>query len=260
MVSRKKDFIPRLTEVIANGFEASEPALKKTEKQKAVVVADVYGVVSKEWSLEACCNVLVRRLKKGTMRRVNSFAAMATPGGGWARTASNNNMLSWGYPPDTIKEPGPPGGPSTPATGKTLPPPGKGDGPPSGWKGGPIGSNSGKEEKVRMGVESRRISLTTHVNLPAVADEECLYSIYIENPAPTLAPGRSHRSVGSHHLCISSPKLNKESFKAILMLFILTLPRAPPHTSSSLFLNTKEKPASYEHDVITLTTTDPSPL
>jgi hypothetical protein len=150
MVSRKKDFIPALTDAIANGFEASEPALQKTEKQKAVVVEDVYGIVSKEWSLEACCNVLVRRLKKGALKRVNSFATMATPGGGWARTASNNNMLSWGYPPDTLKKSGSQAGPSTSSVGKS-PTPGKGDGPPSGWKGGPIGSKAGKEDKVRIG-------------------------------------------------------------------------------------------------------------
>lgn len=44
----------------------------------------VYGIVQKEWSLEACCNVLVRKMKKGAMKRVSSFASMATPGGGWS--------------------------------------------------------------------------------------------------------------------------------------------------------------------------------
>ena len=84
MVSRKKDFVPALTAAIAGGFKASAPAKRKTEKQKNVIVEDVYGIVAKEWSIESCCNVLVRRMKKGAMRRVNSFANMAVPGGGWA--------------------------------------------------------------------------------------------------------------------------------------------------------------------------------
>ncbi|GMH55429.1 hypothetical protein TrLO_g741 [Triparma laevis f. longispina] len=84
MVSRKKDFVPMLTKSIGAGFKASEPALEKTQKQKEVVVEEVYGVVQKEWSLEACCNVLVRKMKKGAMKRVSSFASMATPGGGWS--------------------------------------------------------------------------------------------------------------------------------------------------------------------------------
>ena len=61
MVSRKKDFVPALTAAIAGGFKASAPAKIKTEKQKNVIVEDVYGVVAKEWSIESCCNVLVRR-------------------------------------------------------------------------------------------------------------------------------------------------------------------------------------------------------
>jgi len=84
MVSRKLDFIPRITMAIVEGFLPSEPAVEKTEKQKAVDIDSVYGVVNKEWSLEACCSVLVRRVQKGTMKRVSSFANMATPGGGWA--------------------------------------------------------------------------------------------------------------------------------------------------------------------------------
>lgn len=142
MVSRKKDFIPALTDAIAKGFQASKPALEKTESQKAVVVEDVYGVVSKEWSLEACCSVLVRRLKKGSMKRINSFAAMATPGGGWAKTISSNNLLSWSTPSDIIMEID-----SPMALPTSLPPPGKGDGPPSGWKGGPIGSKAKADKK-----------------------------------------------------------------------------------------------------------------
>ena len=48
MVSRKKDFVPKLSKAIGEGFKASEPAIEKTKKQKEVVVEEVYGVVQKE--------------------------------------------------------------------------------------------------------------------------------------------------------------------------------------------------------------------
>ena len=99
-----QDFIPVLTSTIASGFQASEPALAKTEKQKEVNVEEVYGVVKKEWSIEACCSILVRKAaegRKGAMKRVSSFAAMATPGGGWSnivpaisRNGSRNSLNS----------------------------------------------------------------------------------------------------------------------------------------------------------------------
>jgi inorganic pyrophosphatase/exopolyphosphatase len=94
MVSRKLDFIPKITDAIVGGFMPSAPAVEKTEKQKAVVVDDVYGIVNKEWSVEACCSVLVRRMKKGAMRRVSSFANMAVPGGGWATNLTQMPALS----------------------------------------------------------------------------------------------------------------------------------------------------------------------
>ena len=78
LVSRKKDFVPAMASAIVDGFQASKPAKVKTEKQKVVIVEDVYGVVKKEWSVEACCNVLIRRMKKSVMKKVSSFADLAT--------------------------------------------------------------------------------------------------------------------------------------------------------------------------------------
>ena len=51
--------------------------------------------MSKEWSLEQCCNVLVRRLKKnaGGIRRISSYASMAVPGGGWANITHSIGTL-----------------------------------------------------------------------------------------------------------------------------------------------------------------------
>ncbi|GMH77652.1 hypothetical protein TrST_g298 [Triparma strigata] len=48
MVSRKKDFVPKLSKAIGEGFKASELAIEKTKEQKEVVVEEVYGVVEKE--------------------------------------------------------------------------------------------------------------------------------------------------------------------------------------------------------------------
>mmetsp|Transcript_14943 Transcript_14943/g.29760 ORF Transcript_14943/g.29760 Transcript_14943/m.29760 type:complete len:534 (-) Transcript_14943:72-1673(-) len=109
-VSRKKDFVPVLTSTIASGFKPSAPALAKTAKQKEVVVEDVYGTVEKEWSLEACCAILVRKIRDGrkdAFKRVSSFSSMATPGGGWSniiRNISNNSLTGGGSRKNSFSE------------------------------------------------------------------------------------------------------------------------------------------------------------
>ena len=96
LVSRKKDFIPMLTSTVTAGFVPSASALQKTAEQKSVNSVEEYGIVTKEYSADKCCAVLVRRpsvalqaVEPGRARRASAFAGMAVPGGGWANVTAS---------------------------------------------------------------------------------------------------------------------------------------------------------------------------